>query len=130
MGIRHRFLYVGYVGRVFDDLEGLATAASADRRIGRLQPDATAILGDAGELRLQRLPPFQILPEGAIGLAVSLFRRHEHRVVLACDLAARIADRLQKDLVGVQYSPVEVEFDDRLPASNGCSFRGRLRAGL
>ena len=98
------------VGGELDDL-GDATGAVENRAVGCLDPDHAAIFGNALELVGLRLTPVQRIPERAIGGRVALRRSYEVAVVLALQLAKRVADKVEEVGVGFQNGAVGGERD-------------------
>ena len=96
---------------VFDDLHGPAVGVE-DGVVGGLQPDLAAAAPEAPELAGLVAAPRERAPELGIVGAVGVGRLHEHAVVVADDLVARVADRLEEDVVGVEDDAAHVEGDD------------------
>ncbi len=114
----------GDVGGEFHHLADAATRVD-DRRVDGLQPNALAALADPQELRLDRLAGRESRPEALIVRAVALARFDEDRVMLALDLGQRVADGLEKQVVGADDLARRVEFDDRLGTPDGNGFCGQ-----
>ena len=106
-------LLLGDIGRVFDDLVGLAVAVE-DRIVAGPDPDFLAALADALVLARIEFAAAELLPEQPVfgGLAVAWFS--EHAVVLAFDFLERVTQRIQEILVGMQNLAIERKFDDGL----------------
>jgi hypothetical protein len=101
------------VGGEFDDTERLAVLVE-DRVVRRLDPDLLAALADALVFRRLELAGIETGPEFPIGGALALHRFHEHAVVLALDLAERVAQHLEEVLIRGNDRAVHVERDHRL----------------
>ncbi len=105
----------GNVGGKLDYLVRLALAVQ-DGVVGGVDPDFLAFLGQALVFAPVELTGGQPGPELFVGGTAGILRFAEHRMVLALDLAQRITQRVQKILVRVQYSSVQVKLDHGLHA--------------
>ena len=121
-----QFLFAD-VGGEFHHLERLAGIVE-NRIVGRQDPDLLAALAVALVFGGLELAAAQRGPELAIGGAVALGRRHEHRMMLALDLVERIADRAEEMIVRGDDGAVEVELDHRLRARDRSDLAGVFHA--
>jgi hypothetical protein len=103
------------VGGKLDHFVRLAVGVD-DRIVGCVDPDLPAILADTLVLAVVELAGRQLGPELLVGGAARIARFAEHRVMLALDLAQRIADRLEEVIVGMQDDAVQTKLDHGLHA--------------
>jgi hypothetical protein len=82
----------GDLGGVFHHLVRLAVQIK-NRIVGGLNPDILATLADALVFPRLILATIEVVPERAIGAAITLGGRHEHAVMPALDFAERIAEK-------------------------------------
>jgi hypothetical protein len=127
-GILRRFAHArSDIHRVFHNLEGLA--AKRNREVRSLDPDVLARLREPFELTLMVLTLAQAVPELLVGITIAGFFIDENSVVLAPHLSQRVADDIEKLLVGGQDRAIKRKFDDGLGFIEGSQFRGHLPRG-
>ena len=115
------------IGGELHHLEGLSGIVE-DRIVGGEDPDLLAALSEALVFARLEFAAVELRPELAIGVAVALFGRHEHAVMLALDFGERVAERVQESVVGGDDGAVEIEFDHRLRAADGRDLAGVFHA--
>jgi hypothetical protein len=94
-----------------------------------LNPNFTATLADALVLPGIVFTATELFPEQPIFRALPVGGVNKHRVMIAFDLLERIAERLQKILVGVQDLAIHAEFNDCLHSVDGIDHANHASIG-
>src|ERR1700712_3494123 len=97
-----------------------------DRVIGRLDPDLFASLADSLELRCLGFAAAQCVPEMSVFGTCAMGRLDEHAVVFATYFRQRVANRVEKTLIGREDRAVEIKLDDRLRLVDRRALSGKI----